>query len=87
METILIEENFRSDRLSRILQNNVSIEEAMILNGHGGCPIIDLRAEPSANTLIEMCNPNIRIEDEDEFASMWQTVREAMEAIIVRVIV
>ena len=79
--------NFKADTLSRLLQNNMTIEQAMIDNGHGDCPILDLRADPSANTLIEMCNPKIRIEDEDEFTSMWQTVREAMETITVGVIV
>ena len=79
--------NFKSDRLSRLLQNNMSIEEAMILNGHGGCPILDLRSDPSANTLIETCDPRIKIEEEDEFAGMWQTVRKAMETIIIGEIV
>ena len=59
----------------------MSIEEGMILNGHGGWPIIDLRGDPSADTLIEMCDPRIKKEEKDDFISMRQTVREAMESI------
>ena len=62
--------NFKADLLSRLLQNNITIEEAMIKNGHGGCPIIDLRADPSVNVLIEMCNPKIKIDEEDEFIAL-----------------
>ena len=79
--------NFKADLLSRLLQNKMTIEEAKIENGHEGCPIIDLRADPSANVLIEMCNPNIRIEEEDDFTSLWQSVREALETILIEEVV
>ena len=78
--------NVKADTLSRLLEKNMTIEQAMIINGHEGCPILDLTADPSGNILIDMCNPKVRIEDEDEFASLWQTVREAMETITVGVI-
>ena len=73
--------NVKCDRLLRLKEKGLTKEQGMELNGHGDCPIIDFRADPSTNVLMKMCNPNIKIEDEDSFTELWQTVREAMESI------
>jgi hypothetical protein len=56
------------------------VEQAMIQNGHGDSPIINLRENPTTNTLVQMCDPRVKIDKEEEFALLWQTVREAMES-------
>jgi hypothetical protein len=76
-------DNHKADNLSRLIEKNKSIETAMIENGHGGAPIIDLRSCPSANVLINMCDPKVKIDNEDEFSLLWQTVRESMETITI----
>ena len=76
-------ENVKADRLSRLMEKGLTIEQGMELNGHGNCPIVDLRGDPSTDLLIKMCDPRIKIESEDEFTQLWQTVREAMETITI----
>ena len=75
-------DNHKADLLSRIEQNGITVEQAMIQNGHGEAPIINLRNDPSTDMLIQMCDPRIKIDQEDEFTRLWQTVREAMESIV-----
>ena len=75
-------DNHKADLLSRIEQNGITVEQAMIQNGHGEAPIINLRNAPSTDMLIQMCDPRIKIEQEDEFTKLWQAVREAMESIV-----
>jgi hypothetical protein len=60
----------------------ITAEQAMYQNGHGDTPIINLRENLTTNTLVRMCDPRIKIDEEDEFAQLWQTVREAMESFI-----
>jgi len=74
-------DNHKADLLSRIEEKGITVEQAMIRNGHGESPIINLRDNHGTDTLIQMCDPKVRIEQEDEFARLWQTVREAMESI------
>ena len=76
-------DNHRADKLSRLLEHNKSIEKAMMENGHGSARIFDLRGCPSTNILINMCDPTVRIDDEDKFTSLWQTVRDSMEDIAI----
>ena len=51
-------------------------------NGQGSAPIINLRDSPGTDMLIQMCNPKVKVDDEEEFTNLWQTVREAMESIV-----
>jgi hypothetical protein len=74
--------NHKADLLSRIEEKGISVEQAMIQNGHGEVPIINLRDNPSTNILVQMCNPKVKLEEEEEFTKLWQTVREAMESIM-----
>ena len=76
-------DNHRADKLSRLLEHNKSIEKAMIANGHGSALIFDLRGYPSTNRLINMCDPIVKIDEEDEFTLLWQTVRDNMENITI----
>ncbi len=73
-------ENHKADLLSRIEEKGITVEQAMIQNGHGDSPIINLRENPTTNTLVQMCDPRVKIDKEEEFALLWQTVREAMES-------
>ena len=75
-------ENHKADLLSRIEEKGITVEQAMIENGHGNSPIINLRENPTTNTLVRMCDPRIKIDEEEEFAQLWQTVRETMESFI-----
>jgi hypothetical protein len=74
--------NHKADLLSRIEEKGISVEQAMIQNGHREVPIINLRDNPSTNILVQMCNPKVKLEEEEEFTKLWQTVREAMESIM-----
>ena len=76
-------DNHKADNLSRLLEHNKSIEKAMMENGHGSARIFDLRGCPNTNILINMCDPTVRIDDEDKFTSLWQTVRDSMEDIAI----
>jgi hypothetical protein len=29
-----------------------------------------------------MCDPKVKVDEEEEFTKLWQTVREAMESIV-----
>ena len=44
---------------------------------------MDLTSCESTNTLIRMCDPKVKIDQEAEFAVLWQTVRDAMESITI----
>ncbi len=55
----------------------------MIENGHEQAPIMDLTSCESTNTLIRMCDPKTKIDQEAEFSVLWQTVRDAMESITI----
>lgn len=54
----------------------------MVQNGHGDAPIINLRENPSTDVLVQICDPRLKIDEEDEFTRLWQTVREVMESIV-----
>ena len=66
--------------MSRIEEKGITVEQAMIQNGHRDSPIINLRENPTTNMLVQMCDPRVKIDKEEEFALLWQTVREAMES-------
>ena len=72
----------KADRLSRIGEKGLTIKEAMIMNSHEHCPIIDLRDNPASDMLVRMCNPNIAIENEEEFTLLWANIREALEPVV-----
>ena len=73
--------NHKCDRLSRLEEKGLTVKQAMIQNGHGDAPIFDLRDNESTDTLIRMCDPKVKIEHEDDFTALWQTVREAIESL------
>jgi hypothetical protein len=73
--------NHKADLLSRIEEKGITVEQAMNQNGHGSAPIIKLRDNPGTDMLIRMCDPKVKVDDEEEFTNLWQTVREAMESI------
>jgi hypothetical protein len=73
--------NHKADLLSRIEEKGITVEQAMNQNGHGSAPIINLRDNPGTDMLTRMCDPKVKVDDEEEFTNLWQTVREAMESI------
>jgi hypothetical protein len=75
--------NHKADNLSRQLEKNKTVRQVMIENGHEHAPIMDLTSCESTNTLIRMCDPKVKIDQEAEFAVLWQTVRDAMESITI----
>jgi hypothetical protein len=74
--------NHKADLLSRIEEKGITVEQAMIQNGHGEAPIINLRDHPGTDILVKMCSPKVKLEEEEEFTRLWQTVREAMESLV-----
>jgi hypothetical protein len=74
-------DNHKADRLSRIVEKRMTIERAMELNGHKGCPIIDLLDSKASRTMVEMCNPARGMESEREFQGVWASIREAIEGV------
>jgi hypothetical protein len=74
--------NHKADLLSRIEEKGITVEQAMIQNGHGEAPIINLRDHPGTDILVKMCSPKVKLEEEEEFTRLWQTVREAMELLV-----
>jgi hypothetical protein len=46
-------DNHKADRLSRIVEKRMTLERAMELNGHKGCPIIDLLDSKASRTMVE----------------------------------
>ena len=75
--------NHKADNLSRQLEKNKTVRQVMIENGHEQAPIMDLTSCESTNTLIRMCDPKTKIDQEAEFSVLWQTVRDAMESITI----
>jgi hypothetical protein len=77
-------DNQKANLLSRIEEKGITVEQAMIQNGHGDAPDNNLRDSPSTDMLVQMCDPRVQIDEteEDEFTRLWQTVREAMESIV-----
>ena len=75
-------DNHKADLLSRVEEKGITVENAMNQNGQGSAPIINLRDSPGTDMLIRMCNPKVKVDDEEEFTNLWQTVREAMESIV-----
>jgi hypothetical protein len=71
--------NFKADRLSRIIEKKMSLEQAMEMNGHSGAEIIDLMGDPVTAVLIDMCNPRRSFGSESEFGAVWKSVRSAVE--------
>jgi hypothetical protein len=75
-------DNHKADLLSRIEEKGITVEQAMNQNGQGSAPIINLRDSPGSDMLIRMCDPKVKVDEEEEFTKLWQTVREAMESIV-----
>ena len=71
-------DNFRADRLSRLVEKDLTLKQAMALNGQEGAAILDLRRDPAANKIINMCNPKFDCGDETEFKSVWKVIRESV---------
>jgi hypothetical protein len=74
-------DSHKADLLSRIEEKRITVEQAMNQNGHGGVPIINLRDSPGTDMLVQMWDPKVKVDEEDELTRLWQTVREAMESI------
>jgi hypothetical protein len=74
-------DNHQADRLSRIIEKKMTIEQAMELNGHGGAEVIDLNDTSASAVLVDMCDPGRALESESEFREVWVAVREAVEGL------
>jgi hypothetical protein len=73
--------NFKADRLSRIIENKMSLERAMEINGHRGAEVIDLTGDTAAAVLVDMCDPRRSFESESDFRVVWGSVRDAVESL------
>jgi hypothetical protein len=71
--------NFKADRLSRIIEKKMSLEQAMEMNGHRGAAVIDLMGDSVSAVLVDMCDPRRSFESDSEFRVVWGSVREAIE--------
>jgi hypothetical protein len=74
-------DNHKADLRSRIEEKGITVGQIMSQNGHEYAPIINLRENLTTDTLFRMCDPRVKINEENEFAKLWQTVREAMESL------
>ena len=74
-------DNWKSDNLSRLWESGWSIEQAMIVNGLGGAPEVDLSRDPSSLSLLECCNPNRKFATESDFLALWCEIRAAVEGL------
>jgi hypothetical protein len=71
--------NFKADRLSRIIEKKMSLEQAMEMNGHRGAAVIDLMGDSVSAVLVDMCDPRRSFESDSDFRVVWGSVREAIE--------
>jgi hypothetical protein len=63
--------NHKADRLSRLIEKNMSIERAMEINEHRGAEVVDLLGDPASAALVEMCNPGRGLDSEEDFRAVW----------------
>jgi hypothetical protein len=73
--------NFKADRVSRLIEKNMSLEQAMEMNGHHSAEVVDLMGDPVSAVLVDMCNPRRSFESESDFGVVWGSVRDAIEAL------
>jgi hypothetical protein len=74
-------DNHQADRLSRIIEKKMTLEQAMKMNGHSGAEVVDLMGGTASAALVEMCNPGRSFESESEFQYVWVAIREALEGV------
>jgi hypothetical protein len=74
-------DNHQADRLSRIIEKGMTMEQAMEMNGHRGAEVVDLNDNLASRTLVDMCDPGRRFESDSEFREVWVAIREAVEGI------
>jgi hypothetical protein len=73
--------NFKADRVSRLIEKNMSLEQAMEMNGHRGAEVIDLEGDPVSAVLVDMCDPRRSFESESDFRVVWGSVRDAVDSL------
>jgi hypothetical protein len=73
--------NHKADRLSRLIEKDMCIEEAMAINGQSNAVVVDLMGDPRSASLVDMCNPGRGLDSEAEFRVVWCSVREAVSAL------
>ncbi len=74
-------DNHQADRLSRIIEKKMTLEQAMDMNGHSGAEVINLSDNVASAVLVDMCDPGRRFESDVEFKEVWVAIREAVESI------
>jgi hypothetical protein len=74
-------DNHQADRLSRIIEKGMTMEQAMEMNGHKGAEVVDLSDNLASRTLVDMCDPGRRFESDIEFREVWVAIREAVEGV------
>jgi hypothetical protein len=73
--------NFKADRLSRIIEKNMSLEQAMEMNGHRGAKVVNLTVDPASAVLVDMCDPRRSFSSDSDFKLVWGAIRDAVEAL------
>jgi hypothetical protein len=77
------EENERCDRLSRRGPDSaLSISDEAAEMGMPGVRVLDMNGDHSVMSVIEMCDPRIVLESEQQFIDFWARARRAIENFI-----
>jgi hypothetical protein len=77
-EHISGESNWRCDALSRPSRNEHSREEIGL---GGGIPFCDLSEDPMAQEIVQLCDPTLAVDTEEEFVRFWQRAKAAIAQI------
>ena len=75
------EDNWKTDDLSRAIQKGREIRDIMIDIGFPDALILDCMADSEAARLLEACRPEVGIESEEEFQTLWGGIRDAASKI------
>ena len=76
---ISAKDNYRCDRLSRLIESGQEIISLMYDFGFKGKRILQLESDTAVISLIEHCNPFVLFNNEGDFATFWNSIKDAME--------
>ena len=73
------EENWRCDSLSRLTQENFTISEALERMERHDTKVIDMSDIKGTTILLRNCNPQVSLDEENDFLRFWTEVQNALD--------
>ena len=75
------EENWRCDILSRLMQEKMTVTEALHKIERRDTKVVDMNDTEYTSMLLRNCDPKIQFDNDDDFVEFWNEIQHALNGI------